>query len=149
MQTTEANKLEIRHLAGYLPYELKGLIEYSDNSTEICTLWIRDWYNNKCDIDSFLNGTYPVKPILHPLSDLTKEITHKGETFVSMEQVKWFMPNTPSWDNIKDFTYPDLSQTIIEHCVFDKLTEWMFDVYGLIDQGIAIDVNTLSENPYK
>ena len=34
-------------------------------------------------------------------------------------------------------------------CAFDKLSEWMFDYRGLIPVGLAVDVNTLSENPYE
>jgi len=33
--------------------------------------------------------------------------------------------------------------------VFDKFHEWMFDYRGLISAGLAIDVNTLPENPYE
>ena len=30
-----------------------------------------------------------------------------------------------------------------------QLIEWHFDIANLIEQGEAIDVNTLEENPYK
>jgi len=147
MQTTEQNKLEIKHLASYFPYGLKFTGGYTLESISMDGEMMlisehRGFINHR-------DGWNNITPILRPLSDLTKQIEHKGETFVPVEQIKWCMPNTPGWDNVKEFTYHDLSKTIIEHCVFDKVTEWMFDVYGLINQGLAIDVNTLPENPYK
>jgi hypothetical protein len=33
--------------------------------------------------------------------------------------------------------------------LFQKLTEWHFDIADLILKGEAVDVNTLPENPYK
>ena len=46
-----------------------------------------------------------------------------------------------------------LERVVIEPCdqiiAFDKLSEWLFDYRGLIPAGLAVDVNTLSENPYE
>lgn len=40
--------------------------------------------------------------------------------------------------------------TCLHQCeIFDKLDAWMFDYRGLISAGLAIDVNTLPENPYE
>lgn len=38
---------------------------------------------------------------------------------------------------------------IVFRSIYDKLNEWMFDYRGLISAGLAIDVNTLPENPYE
>ena len=89
-------KLEIKYLASYLPYDLKGINYLKD----ISTLGIKDevftytnFYENKnikekftyLSINSFLNEKY--KPILFPLSSLTKEITINGETFIPIEVI--------------------------------------------------------------
>jgi hypothetical protein len=33
--------------------------------------------------------------------------------------------------------------------LFKKLFEWKIDIFGLIEKGLAVDVNTLETNPYK
>jgi len=77
------------------------------------------------------------KPILRPLSLLTKEIEHLGERFVPYDTnifTKYRM-NTlhPKHINIVGMPY---------WCV-QKLIEWHFDVFGLIEKGLAVDINTL------
>ncbi len=37
----------------------------------------------------------------------------------------------------------------VEYLLIIHLLEWHFDVDNLIEKGLAIDVNTLEENPYK
>ena len=89
-------------------------------------------------------------PILHPLSDLTKEIEHKGEKFVPIDwledkyytldlhkQAKTLIDDTADWIFQCDFL-------LVLH-----LIEWHFYIADLISKGEAIDVNTLPENPYK
>lgn len=100
------------------------------------------------------------KPILHPLSDLTKEIEHKGGKLILLEQMlsvlnkeiedfhgKGLIPDY--WgifiENMKDETL----RKFVEKIYYDKLLEYHFDTNGLIDKGLAIDVNELGENPYK
>ena len=83
--------------------------------------------------------------ILRPLSDLTKEIEHKGERFVPIEKLRdmgfyigedWIIEN-----------FSNITNSAFEFVL--KLIEWHFDIAGLIEKGEAIDVNTLPENPYK
>lgn len=130
---------------------------------------------------SYTDGIYP---ILHPLSDLTKEIEHKGEKFIPMyilSKMQGF-----SVDNVKNwiFDFHDGKHSVAsahngnwmlrymvdeesfflngltdwnkkhqksrnQLSMFQKLIEWHFDIAGLIKKNEAIDVNTLSENPYK
>ena len=45
------------------------------------------------------------------------------------------------WINEKGL---DLSETIIEYAAMEILFEWHFDVFGLIDKGLAIDINSLN-----
>ena len=85
-----------------------------------------------------------VKPILHPLSSLTKEIEHKGDKFVPIERL--------GLKNTKEL-YGSILYTIEKECIpvseFFKLIKMNFDVCSLIEKNEAIDVNTLTENPYK
>ena len=116
------------------------------------------------------DGYYPYimancNPILHPLSDLTKEIEHKGEKFVPIYKI--FNPPVPIdqtqiANEVKSYNlYAVIKKndvvvykikkdyTVIPFWIVQKLIEWHFDIAGLIEKGEAIDVNTLPENPYK
>jgi hypothetical protein len=122
-------KLELKHLAAYLPYNLKGIYHES-----IITLSLNGFSSSTeigYDISLFLKCE--IKPILRPLSDLDKEITHDGETF------------NPKF--IIDMAFPSermgLNPATWSHRVVTKLQEWHFDVFGLIEKGLAININTL------
>ena len=81
-------KLEIKHLTSYLPYELKGFCTDDLQGVEImnglqkisdsCIEVISD--KEPMDLVYF-------KPILFPLSSLTKEITINGESFVPVKNL--------------------------------------------------------------
>lgn len=118
-----------------------------------------------------------VKPILRPLSSLTKEIEHKGEKFVPIIElakinyadISWtgkftLDQNVVHFDSYKSINYfwydkEDKCFVVLfsdetvrvknQFELFQKLIEWNFDLFGGIDNGEAIDVNTLRENPYK
>ena len=115
--------------------------------------------------------------IVHPLSDLTNLIIHNGEKFVPIiELAKISMIGdeaerfeitknkkyiTVYFENKETFSFSikfmSFYSTIgnksqiapYQLNLFQKLIEWHFDVAGLIEKGEAIDVNALSENPYK
>lgn len=104
------------------------------------------------------------KPVLRPMSDLNREITHKGETFIPIEciaemtredgkdsnwthdLINWFGEYDPIWN-----TY-ELLRALPEWLtipVIDKICEWMFDYRGLIDAGLAVSVHDLKRNLYE
>lgn len=162
--------LTIKHLAGYLPYGLKmlqitkGTFENSLNVEKVYNVTL----NN---IEDMLQKRYrqiSCKPILRPLSDLTKEIEHNGEKFVPIiELLKLEHPNY--FDEYKGSRYSDIDFEQNENfakCYFtfqatkdivlytkmplnspywiiEKLYEWHFDIHGLIEKGLAIDINTV------
>lgn len=146
-------KLEIKHLTSYLPYELKGFCTDDLQGVEImnglqkisdsCIEVISD--KEPMDLIYF-------KPILFPLSSLTKEITINGETFVPIYKIYEF----EQWDTdeleeiINDGTiegiYSDLD--LITYSQTERLFEWKIDVFGLIEAGLAEPV-TGNFNPYK
>ena len=97
------------------------------------------------------NSINTVLPILHPLSDLTKPITHKGETFVPIHRLlknSCFDLSLMSEKEI--FEYGDDYKTTELIHLYELLLylEWHFDIANLIESGDAIDVNTLETNPY-
>ena len=82
------------------------------------------------------------------MSDLTEEITHRGKKFVPVAALN-------DIGRFIEFDATGLLYTVAGcidsdwPVVFDKFHEWMFDYRGLISAGLAIDVNTLPENPYE
>lgn len=128
------DKLELKHIAPYIPYGLK-CEQYGE------AFGLRDWLGwgveFKDKTGCVLVPLCAVKPILRPLSLLTKEIEHLGERFVPYDTnifTKYRM-NTlhPKHINIVGMPY---------WCV-QKLIEWHFDVFGLIEKGLAVDATKL------
>ena len=113
-------KLELKHLAPYLPYGLQFLkynqihllskLDYTDNE-----LWLVNY--------GFLGiNSNITKPILRPLSDLTEDLLC----------ISWI-------EHIRD-------NGLCTECpyeVWKVLFKNHFDVFGLIEKGLAIDINTI------
>lgn len=82
-------------------------------------------------------GYQDIFPIMHSLSNLTKEIEHNGEKFVPLYELIILD---------KAFTTSYIEMFGIEECkyfIIEKLYEWHFDIYGLIEKGLAIDKNKI------
>jgi len=79
-----------------------------------------------------------LKPIFRPLSDLTKEIEHNGVKFIPAQKL-----------GESGFVFPGHTwvHMVLElpYWVIEKLIEWHFDVFGLIEKGLAIDINTIEK----
>lgn len=188
------NKLELKDVCGYLPYGLK--VQRTDTKT-ICIIHIDklSCFDDESNIMVYLKRGMPDKPILRPMSDLTKEITDNGKTFVPIIELAkanyLIAPNfnndyellngdngyqcsfiySPYKDRKRRFvfqvykngdiqcfscdpkSYSEKSNTA-KHCAVltnklsDLLHSWHFDIRGLINKGLAIDVNTLNEKVY-
>ena len=126
------NKLEIKHLAPYLPY---GVRVTKDDWGKIFTLDNDGTTLNCVGIDYVLNCK--AKPILRPLSDLTKEIEINGEKFVPKNMLSTSLQSLNSCEDL-------IKHRIIMFDDSQKLIEWHFDIFGLIDKNLAIDINTLN-----
>ena len=130
-------KLELKHLAPYLPYELKAIIRLREDSSlpidDECVV------NVSCFEAAYLGSEYDeFKPILRPLSDLNKEIDFNGDLFTPNHHpsFKLFISNDMDW-------FIDNCPYFVDYLQVQKLLEWHFDVFGLIPAGLAIDTNTL------
>jgi hypothetical protein len=178
--------LTLEHLAPYLPYGLKVVSKINNYSYTLLGAC-----KDEILIQDDLNGWYATnifKPILRPLSELTKEIEHNGVSFLPLlllAKVEDYQNNYLDDDesgipiigkDVSDFdmgsmTYAhtyrfrfdeelklfvvdllDEDGSMISEAIniatrnFDlikKLYEWHFDVFGLIDQGLAIDINSI------
>ena len=139
-------KLELKHLSPYLPYRLKvsqprcGRMEAYLMYGFKYSNYAREWV---VFIDDSRHGDYQssylkgVKPILRPLSDLTKEIEVKGEKFVPQDKMKYldleWLINSD--DLIMKTNYEDVL----------KLFEWHFDVFGLIEKNLAVSIHDVCQ----
>ncbi len=142
-------QLTLEHLAGYLPYGLKirgkypmpfGLEDDGEYDKYAYPLALRT-----------ISGCLRLqeKPILRPLSDLTKPITHNGETFVPMDTLKRLGKNK----NLRDTYIQDSIDSIdtwwnsmlCPYWIVRLLFEWHFDIHNLIQHGLAVDLNTIEQ----
>lgn len=133
--------------------ELKHLLSYGESLTIIwegvyCKVEGYDFINNSVILERVLVSMEDVKLLLRPLSDLTKEIEHNGEKFVPVEifdkVIDGWCDAYNEWWNLQ---YPNFLQ-MMDSCpyeVMQQLLEWHFDVFGLIDQNLAIDINTINK----
>ena len=141
-------KLELKHLAGYLPYGLKAIDE---RTKEIRTVTLLHFTYDRESVghnhllyEGILLSNH--LPILRPLSDLAKEIEVNRKKFVPKEKLwdeivydtdeEYYRILKREWDEI------DLIKSAPYRFV-QRLQEWHFDIYGLIENGLAIDINTL------
>lgn len=165
-------KLTIKELAPYLPFDLY-FIRYERECVDKTATNII-WSEYKVPVRTQLNAVNlngfeydNSKPILRPLSDLTKEIEVNGEKFVPM--IKLVSPDGKEWDLMKVVEYnpfPKLggdrkyykvehdslgeiisinpnNVLVLPYNLVQYLFEWHFDVFGLIEQGLAINLNSI------
>ena len=135
----KAPVLTLEHLSPYLPYGMKVVSKINNYSYTLLGAC-----KEEILIQDDLNGWYATnifKPILRPLSDLT---------------VEFFKENID--DAIVDFLIncePEHNHFSVEVC--DKVIGWTaisyeeyqlffknhFDVFGLTEKGLAIDINSI------
>ena len=131
-------ELELRHLTAYLPYKLQ--IKLGDGR-KMEVIAVRDWIGwcvtYKGDYGETNIGIKAVKPILRPLSDITKEIEHNGERFIPVRKI-----TTEPDDNLypENISYEVVKQ-IMGYEKTQKLLEWHFDIFGLIPAGLATELS--------
>ena len=90
-------------------------------------------------------GSNELKPVLRPLEDLVKEISFNNKRFIPLTELKDSGLWCDAYDDWWDLQEPDY-KTMMRNCpyeIFDKLLEWNFDVFSLIDDGRAINMNKL------
>ena len=138
-------KLKLEHIACYLPYRLKAYYPYKTMSgvvveNKIFTIdsIVQDgrgypyWTHDKKFLsNTSFNGkgfnTSDFKPILRPLSDLTKEEL-KNQGFET---------------HIDYLTHEKGNPIFAPYQMVEYLFSQHFDIFNLIDQDLAIDINKI------
>ena len=141
-------QITIKELAPYLPYGLKGIIETKSSYYEVELVTMnKSTIQTKPQIHGFTYCEYKYfKPLLKPLSDLTKEIEHNGKKFVPIEKLEW-----DYWcGELGEITYceygesPRVAINVLDYINdYHLLLEWHFDVFDLIGRGLALNLNEL------
>lgn len=142
-------KLTLEHLAGYLPYGLK--------------VWHTDW---NCELTMNATGSGSdnlsiedvpeyAKPILRPLSDMTKLINYGLSSCIFIELFEigdtdgfiyeFDHGNIKLLKQIASISLHNSANDInyLPYPVVQMMREYHFDTHGLIEKGLAIDINTL------
>lgn len=133
-------KLEIKHIVPYLAYgvdvchkstgevrKVNGIQEQFKDGT-----FIFYWPENYGTINASVN----YKLVLRLLSQLTKEIEVNGERFVPIDEIynMWYEKG------LNQYSKRILNQKIclftksMPYWVVEKLIEWHFDIFGLIEK---------------
>lgn len=151
-------KLELKHLAHYLPHGLR--IEHPtmmSGNRKISEM--RNLGQTSIEISHRIYVQISsCKPLLRPLSYLTKEIEIDGKKFVPMEyffefenpnnkipkRMKYYYEEVPNRISISHNASSRSTEVLFSemganpYWIIQKLFEWHFDVFGLIDQGLAL-----------
>lgn len=125
-------KLELKHIQSYKLGKNGVKVLADDSIWYISAIHFDDdvivELRNDLNVGGYDYKLEDIQLILHPL-DLTKEIEHNGEKFV---------PRDKFYGNPLDFKIRENSYDVVQ-----KLLEWHFDIYNLIEKDLAIDINTL------
>ncbi|MFC3353723.1 hypothetical protein [Sphingobacterium zeae] len=162
------DKLTLEHLAPYLPYGLKvetpkGLHTLKGIDTVFDAIGLCYWLDGNKEVSFSID----CKPVLRPLSDLIKVIEYDGRKFIPMHRLKdggtylnefrfleWkgysaidneehetcYDPETMSFNQ---FYRGDSRMCTKQYEKMQLLFKWHFDVFGLIEKGLAIDINSI------
>jgi len=161
MENKELLKID---LCGRLPHGVCCQIIGSDEIVVLCaiTSYSKLGFNKLYSTKALLSRpTEDAKPILYPLSSLTKEIVVKGynedKPFKIIHEINRLasldkeISQSIEWDFSEDHFLINVQYFIGGwECSFvsDLLNKWHIDYRGLIERELAIDVNTLETNPY-
>jgi hypothetical protein len=143
--------LELIDIAGYLPNGLPiKILNYKSDYVGIEFSKVNGYYFLAGHLHVTYDGGSTGKsnndfiPILHPLSDLEKEIEIDGKKITPINTI------LEEYNSLvasgEPYTKSDLSKypKYWEHWAVEMLYKWHFDIHGLIEKGLAIDINTLN-----
>ncbi|QEL01100.1 hypothetical protein FKG96_09870 [Olivibacter sp. LS-1] len=138
------DKLELKHIAPYLPYGLKVQYIHTGEVGIIRNLVdIDDYYTIKIGIDyKDSEHIWMFKPILRPLSSLKNDIVIDGLKFNPFLRLYNLFLIEVS-ENLE--VEVNMNNIMEGYCVVTQLISWHFDVFGLIDRGLAVESTKLED----
>ena len=132
-------KLELKHLAPYLPYNTMVWYDEDLDLAELLETYIEKHTIplNPYNMDSCVDGR--CKLVLSPLSDLRKHLPEHEEIMDEFSDCSWELFEDTFFSRIRPENWSDF----INYSVAQMLFKYHFDLFGLIEKGLAIDINTL------
>ena len=165
-------KLKLEHLAPYLPHN----IEFLDNGKpETIIGWKGDRiYIDDCHKSGYCSIDEVYTLLLRPLSDLTKEVEIYGKRFIPLLELAalagtcsasdWHIKGDIAYHNtVKECSFAiaydnsfifrnsekwkDFGVPSQQFRMFNLLFEWHFDMFKLIENGLAVNVHCQTSSP--
>lgn len=157
-------KIEVKHLSPFLPYGLQ-LIQKNDWHSQDWSKYriiILDQLSHSVSPDAhwfYIGGAVlgdekthvnyeheQFKPIMRPLTDLTKVIEVNGESFLPYDKLKSVVQKE-QWIKICETINNDYDKICdMPYWWVRQIISWHFDIDGLIEAGYAVDINTLEKS---
>ena len=146
-------QLELKHIAPYLPYNLKCKYPYGNKEG-----LVRNVFNLSLDSDDvkisvdFMDGehVWMFIPLLRPMSDLFENIVHNEEIVCVAKVIKNLDYSIEWWNESRTaLHYPETGEFCItssdyeldykslDYSIIETLFKYHFDVFGLIEKGLA------------
>jgi len=131
-------KLELKHLAPYLPHRLELIFLKSGRRITMLSCFFDS--DTLHVVDKNEGNEYPLtiwdfKPIMRPLSDLTKGIEIYNTITVPIDYISTSKANS---QKIMRRVAHNLPLDNLEYWQVERLFELHFDVFGLIESGLAV-----------
>lgn len=139
-------KLELKHIAPYLPYGL--IVKHNDEDTLLTDLHVSGIINPvkyEAGITSVIDVD-EVKPILRPISSMTLEEIREMQGVVDNEGVYIAVSKSDIWfeEHVLDPNAGHMELYITDlYNAYEWLFKHHFDIFDLIDKGLAVDKTKL------
>lgn len=124
------NKLKIEHL---LPYGKNLNLMWEG---VVCNLEGFDFINNKVILERVNCNLEDVKPILRPLSDIVSFLENEHREVITKGEENWIY--LLDYHNLKP-----IDMLNAPFSIFSIFVKNHFDVFGLIEKGLAINYNEI------
>ena len=123
-------KIELKHIAPYLPYNL--MLECQMGNSDFCYKGLKKelWPLNILSTDGFI-----WKPLLHPISELDTDILIEELCGKSSDNILDFISYFNSDNENKDVAISQAPYPVVEWCLSKH-----FDVFNLISSGLAVSL---------
>lgn len=142
-------KLELKHLTPYFPYALKVLTNERTRKEKAVITALNYGIDQDLvmlqgsteDFDFFEDKLKNVKPILRPLSDMSdyfQLLIEENEIIADILDEEYLSQRDLDIEEIDIY-----NSTVYPYDLICLLAEHHFDLFELIDKGLAIDINTL------
>lgn len=146
------SEIKFEQIAPYLPYNLEcEILNYKSDYVGEKYATVKGYYylGNECFFnfkkgrDCAGKSVKEFKPILRPLEDLKKEITVNGKKFTPIKT--FFREARMLIEHELKVTNGNIICDYMSYEIMLKLFEWHFDVFYLLDKGLAVNINSIKE----